>query len=687
MEYLSDQNEVRKKMSDLFRRAEAQNKIPELRKLILRHNECYYRDARPEISDYEYDQLKSELALLEKEFPEFRVKDTPTQIVGDDRIAGFERYSHRERMLSLDNTYNKEELFHFDNRLRKVLDTDNLEYTVEPKIDGVAISLTYEKGQFIRAVTRGNGTQGDDVSRNIMNIEDLPMKLYDENPPELIEIRGEVYMTHEEFIRINTNREENGQETFANPRNLASGTLKLLNSAESKNRELKIVIYGIGYSSREWKMHTDCLASIKKWRLPSLDQYWVCDGIEQGWNAIEELDVIRKEYLYDTDGAVIKLNDIEQRDVVGMTAKSPRWAISYKFKAEQAETLLEKIDLQVGRTGVITPVAHLKPVFIAGTTVSRATLHNADEIKRKDLRVGDHVIVEKAGEIIPQVMGVVLEKRLDSSVPYQFPNHCPSCQSQLYKAEGEVAWRCQNLSCPPQIRGRIEHFSSKNCMDIENLGTAVVDQLVSRGLVSSLQDLYGLTKESLLQLEKFAEKSADNLLKALEKSKENDAWRLLHGLGISGVGSSVSRDLMQEFKSLEKLKLADIDALENIDGIGHTLAYNITSFFALEETSRMMFSFLEHGLNFENKTEERGVDGGVLTGEIFVLTGTLPSLSRSDATEMIMKAGGKTSSSVSKKTSYVLAGESAGSKLEKAEKLGIPVLTEDEFLALVRQDG
>jgi DNA ligase (NAD+) len=666
-------------MSQSLNQSDPQSKINALRSEIEKHNQNYYQNAKTEISDYEYDQLKYQLEDLESKYPEFTFKNSPSLIVGDDRNQGFERHTHLERMMSLDNTYNQEELYAFNDRLEKVLNKKKLSYAVEPKIDGVAISLTYTNGNLIRATTRGNGIEGDDVTRNIKNIPTLPPFLLGSNLPQSIEIRGEVFMNREEFIRINTLREEQGQATYANPRNLAAGTLKLLDPKQSAGRSLQIVLYGIGFlkgSSHESQI--DWLKQIKKWGLPCLEKFWESDSIESAWQGVQELDKIRRNFSYDTDGAVIKLNDIQSRSLVGETAKSPKWAISYKFESEKAETLLKKIELQVGRTGVVTPVAHLEPVLISGSTVSRATLHNEDEIKRKDLRIGDRVLIEKAGEIIPQVVQFMPDSRKDQKA-YTFPNLCPSCNNPLKKADGEVAWRCHNIACGPQIRGRIIHFASKNSMDIENLGIAIVDQLVSKKVINSIADLYSLEISVLKKLDKFADKSAKNLLDALEKSKNKEPWRLLHGLGIPGVGMTISKDLIRKFKNIDTLIQQTQESLLAIDGIGPILADNLIAFFENVENIKVINLLKAHDLTIA-LSEETNSSNLVFENLTIVLTGTLPTLSRIEATEMIENAGGKTSGSVSKKTAFVLAGEASGSKFKKAEKLGIPIMDEESFL-------
>ncbi len=489
----------------------AKRRIEELRREIEEHDRRYYRESAPRIPDQDYDGLKAELARVEAAFPELEQGDSPTQRVGDDRLPGFETYRHQAPMQSLDNTYSEDELHAFDQRLSRVSGNENPVYVVEPKIDGVAVSLTFENGRLVRAVTRGNGIQGDDVTENVRGIRSLPDTLSGANPPGMIEIRGEIYMTTEEFQRINGLREEAGQAVYANPRNLTSGTIKLLDRREVAQRQLEIVLYGLGYSEglnlETQEGYHDLL---HEWKLPTVEKIWTVKGIDEAWSAIQELDAMREGFAYATDGAVVKLNSLASQREVGATAKSPRWAIAYKFAAERAETVLQAISIQVGRTGVLTPVAELRPVHLAGTTVSRATLHNAGEIARKDVRVGDTVLVEKAGEIIPAVIEVNLAKRPPDSNLFEFPTNCPICATPTVQLEGEVAHRCPNLDCPAQVRRRVGHFASKQGLDIDGLGEAVVDQLVSRELVKRLSDLYRLNREVLLEFEKFGEKSADN---------------------------------------------------------------------------------------------------------------------------------------------------------------------------------
>lgn len=657
-------------------------RIARLRDDVARHRRLYYQDNAPEISDQDYDRLERELAELETEYPLLALASSPTREVGDDRIEGFATYRHRQPMLSLDNTYSEAEVREFHQRLAKIFPGESLEYVVEPKIDGVAVSLTWEEGRLIRAVTRGNGTEGDDITRNIRHIPSLPQRLSGSHFPDSLEIRGEIYMTHAEFQRINRSREEEGQPLYANPRNLAAGTVKLLDPREASRRELQIVLYGLGYCEPE--RHFDSQSAfqeqLKAWQLPVVERYWRVTGIDAVWNAISGLDQLRHTFAYPTDGAVIKLNAFHQQREAGFTSKSPRWAMAYKFAAEQAETRVREIVIQVGRTGALTPVAELEPVLLAGTTVARATLHNADEIARKDIRPGDTVIIEKAGEIIPAVLRVITEKRPADSQPYSFPTHCPACGTAAVKLPGEVVWRCPNTACPPQIRRRLTHFASRQAMDIENLGEAVVDQLVSRGLVHTLADLYRLKVDDLLGLDKFAQKSSENLIRALDASKTNELWRLIHGLGIQHIGAQSAKDLARHFADLDALLNASEDELTAVDGVGSVVAASIRRYTEAEANRDLIEALRAAGLRFREERSDTTVLIEGITGKTFVITGTLPTLSRDEARAKIEAAGGKVSSSVSKKTDYLLAGESAGSKLDKAQSLGVPMMDEAELL-------
>lgn len=667
------------KMSD-----EVEHRMRLLREKVSYHNERYYRYAEPEISDRQYDRLKRELEDLEREYPEFARPDSPSSEVGDDRLESFPNYDHRLPMQSLDNTYRFGELRDFANRLERLLGEGELEFVVEPKIDGMAVSTTYEGGKFIRAVTRGNGIQGDDITANFALIPNYP-KVLTAPYPEVLEVRGEIYMTLPEFKRINSGRLKEGLPLFANPRNLAAGTVKMLSRKEAGSRRLTWVAHGLGYCDPGYyDTLTDFFMDLRRWNFPRVQNHWVGRGVDFCISAIGELDGLRKDYAYSTDGAVLKLNRIGWQIQAGSTAKAPRWAIAYKFEAEQAVTRLLDISIQVGRTGTLSPVAILEPVQLGGTTVSRATLHNRDEIARKDVRIGDFVKVEKAGEIIPAIIEPVMDKRASGLAPYVFPTKCPACQTEVIPTEGEAALRCPNtMGCPPQIRRRIGFFASRQCMDIEGLGEAVVDQLVGRELVASPVDLYGLEKKDLLELDKFAEKSADNLLKALEESKGRELWRLIHGLGIQHVGVAASKLLAQTFLDLEKLAGATADQLIEIEGIGPIVAQSIVTYFGDPIHGKIVHGLIAAGLTVTSSLSERSGSIQAVAGKTFVLTGVLPNLKRNEARERIEKAGGKVVGSVSKKTAFLVAGQKAGSKLQAAKRLGIEVLSERELLELM----
>ncbi|MDP2136345.1 MAG: NAD-dependent DNA ligase LigA [Candidatus Didemnitutus sp.] len=667
--------------------AAAQARLIQLRAEITRHDELYYRAAQPEINDREYDRLKAELAELEAKFPEFAVAASPTDRVGDDRLTGFATYRHRLPLQSLDNTYTEEELRAFHTRLVKQLNREDFAYVVEPKIDGLAVSVTYEQGKLVRAVTRGNGEEGDDVTENVRTIRTLPQELQATEGqvlPDVIEIRGEIFLTTAEFQRINQEREEEGEALYANPRNLAAGTVKLLDSKEVARRKLEIVLYGVGFcepavAESQSQFH----ALVRQRGQPTLERFWTAQGIDEAWAAVRRLDELRHAFRYGTDGAVVKLDNFRWQREAGRTAKAPRWAIAYKFEPERAETRINAITVQVGRTGVLTPVAELEPVALSGSTVSRATLHNRDEIERKDIRVGDYVLVEKAGEIIPAVIEVVLPRRAPQCVPYQFPTACPVCGTAVMQIEGEVAMRCPNANCPTQVRRRLTHFASKAALDIDGLGTAMVDELVARGWVRELSDVFRLRRDDLLTLGKNVEKSADNLLAAIAASKTCDLWRLIHGLGIPHVGVAASKDLASHFRRIESLSEAKFEQfIANkqtlISGIGEVMARSITGFFNEPRNRALILDLIRAGVR-PVAPAERATGSTRFAGKTFVLTGTMPTLTRDEASALIEAAGGKVSGSVSKKTSYVLAGSEAGSKLDKARELGVPVIDEAEF--------
>ncbi|MFA6287558.1 MAG: NAD-dependent DNA ligase LigA [Opitutaceae bacterium] len=676
---------------------EVQSRIAALRTELAHHDERYYRQAKPEIGDFEYDGLKKELADLEARFPELAAAESPTQRVGDDRSEGFVRVKHRLAMTTLDNTYDETELREFHARLVKAMGTEDLAYTVEPKIDGVAVSLTYEKGKLTRAVTRGDGEEGDDVTANVKTIRGLPHVLKPADDllappvPEVIEIRGEIFLRDEEFRRINQLQEETGEALYANPRNLAAGTLKQLDSKLVAARRLEIVLYGLGVcepAPMGLDSQSSFQAQLRDWGLPVVEKFWSVRGIDAVWTAIKELDAIRRGFAYATDGAVVKLDSFSQQLVVGYRGAgqaarklSPRWACAYKFAPDRAETRINAISLQVGRTGAVTPVAELEPVLLAGTTVKRATLHNADEIARKDVRVGDTVLVEKAGEIIPAVIEVVLAKRTPECVAYVFPTKCPVCATALLREEGGVKWMCPNPECPEKVRRKIEHFASKASLDIDGLGEEVVDLLLTRGLIKTIPDIFRLKVEDLLPLKKSGEVWAGNLVSGIAARRTADLWRVIHGLGIPQVGAASAKDLARRFRSLDALAAAGLNDLVQIEGFGEKTAEAVRTWFN-QPVNRALVEEL-HAAGVVPTPPVEAAAGAVLAGKTVVLTGTLPTLSREQATEMIEAAGGKVSGSVSRKTHYVLAGEEAGSKLEKAKTLGVAVLDEAEFLKLI----
>ncbi len=654
-----------------------------LKALIAHHDSLYYKHARPEITDFEYDQLKKELDTLLQNYPDAQLGLLENiSPIGDDHTKGFRQVSHRQAMLSLDNTYNKEELFAFNERLKRLLNQATFNYSLEPKIDGLAISLTYKKGQWQFGLTRGNGSKGDDVTENLKTLSSIPPFLKGEGPfPDFVELRGEVYMTFQEFQRINALQEEEGEAPYANPRNLSAGTLKLLDPRLVATRKLEFICYGIGHCEPQdfFSTQEDIHSALENWGFSVPKERAYVHGIEEAWQAIQRLDKQRHQLPYATDGAVIKLNQLALQRKAGQTAKAPRGLIAYKFAPERAQTRLEGITLQVGRTGVITPVAELSPILLAGSTVSRASLHNADEIHRKDIRIGDTVWIEKAGDIIPVVVNVLIDKRPKDSQIFNFPKDCPACHNPLIRFSNEVAWRCPNANCPPQVERRLVHFASKVAMDIENLGPAVAAQLINKGLVNNLIELYQLKQENLLTLEGFGTKASGNLIKAIEKSKTQELWRFIHGLGIPHVGAQTAKDLVRAYPSLDLLAMAGYDELIKINGVGPTLAESIFNFFNREENKALLDGLKAIGLNPETPQETEQS----LLGKVFVLTGTLPTWSREEAQSHIEAAGGKVSSSVSQKTHYLLAGKAAGSKLNKAQSLGIEIISEAQLRAML----
>ncbi|MFA7343832.1 MAG: NAD-dependent DNA ligase LigA [Terrimicrobiaceae bacterium] len=655
-------------------------RIQELRKQIERHNRLYYEAAAPEVTDREFDALLEELGKLEKLHPDDA--PSPTKHVGGRPLLQFENVRHIVPMQSLDNTYSPAELMDFLARARKLAGELLLPFTVEPKIDGVAIALLYENGRLARASTRGDGTTGDNVTQNILTVSNIPATLAG-SPPEQIEVRGEIYMPKPVFVRLNRERDEQGLVAFANPRNTAAGSLKQLDPALVADRGLAGIFYGFGaWTGAKPPKGSLVLELFQQWGLPVSEKVFVAASDEDVVASVEALGRMRHDFTYETDGAVIKLDDLRLRDELGSTSKAPRWAIAYKFEPEQAETKLRAITVQVGRTGVLTPVAELAPVLVAGSTVSRATLHNEEEIQRKDIRVGDTVLVEKAGEVIPAVVGVKKDLRDGQEKVFAMPDACPSCGSAPIK-DG-VAWRCVSPGCPAQLRRRLEYFASRGAMDIEGLGEALVGQLVEAGLLKSLPDIYSLSRDRLLGLERMGEKSASNLLEAISGSKSRPLWRLLNGLGIPHVGTASARDLAARYQTLDALAAADRESLLKVHDIGGIMADAISAWFRAPATRETLEALRSHGLNF-GETDPTGTAAeDTLAGTVWVLTGSL-SIPRDEAAEMIRSRGGKVAGSVSKKTTHVLAGSEAGGKLAKARELRVNTLDETAFRDLCSQ--
>ncbi|MEX0646836.1 MAG: NAD-dependent DNA ligase LigA [Balneolaceae bacterium] len=659
---------------------EAVKRVEELRDLLNRANEAYYEEAMPFISDKEFDEALAELDRLEQEF-NLQTDDSPTQRVGGKPSSYFSNVVHPVPLLSLSNTYNEQELRDFDRRVRDRLGHADFHYAVEQKFDGASIRLRYENGVLVLGATRGDGIKGDDITRNIKTISEVPLSI-SEDAPDILEIRGEAYMEKEAFIRMNEYRIEQGLQPFANPRNSTAGTLKMQDPREVARRPVKMFVFDLLLDSDDpERTQASKMELLKELRFPVSDFFEVCSSVDEVLKIIEEWDEIRHGLPYETDGVVIKVNEERFRTDLGSTAKAPRWAIAYKFEAEQAATVIEAITLQVGRLGTITPVAELKPVLLAGTTVKRATLHNEDEILRKDIRPGDSVVVEKAGEIIPQVLSVLNPDRENRPEPFRMPEKCPACGEKLEKFEGEVAWRCVNLQCPPQVRERIKHFASRDAMDIEGLGEAVIDQLADENLISTYADLYHLEKQQLLPLERMAEKSAQNLIDAIEDSKKQPLDRVMYALGIRFVGKTVAKDLASHFKSIDALQQAEEQQMVEVDAIGPKIAESVYTFFRIDKNRELIDSLRKSGLTF--KAEESELISSVLKDKKIVLTGTLQDFSRKEAAELIEKHGGATTSSISKNTDYVLAGDSAGSKLQKARELGIDILDENQFKEMI----
>ena len=658
----------------------AEQRAAQLREEIERHSQLYYQHAQPEISDQEFDALLRELQDLESAHPELATPDSPTQRVGGAPLEGFTQIAHGIPMMSLDNTYSEEEMQAFYARVQKGLGKERIDCIIEPKVDGVALAVRYEDGLLKYAATRGDGRMGDDITQNVKTIRSLPLRL-PKHGPQTFEVRGEVYMDRADFEKMNDEREGAGEARFANPRNSTAGSLKQLDPADVAKRPLKIIFWGLGDpGDAKLNSQSDIMALLEAAGLPKSDIFWHCDSQDKIIQAIRELDEKRKKLPYETDGAVIKVDAFTEQRSLGATSKAPRWAIAYKYQPEEAETRLLAVDIQVGRTGALTPVARLEPVFLSGSTIGNATLHNFEEIERKDIRVGDLVTIKKAGEVIPAVVGVNTSKRTGHEKRVQAPMRCPACATPVVKDETQTAIRCPNADCSEQVKRRLEHFTHRGAMDISGLGEQVVGQLVDEKLVRDAADLFDLDNLSLARLERQGAKSIDNLLKGVEASKRQPPWRLIFGLGILHVGTSAARSLLEYFGSIDEIAKAEITDLLRVQDIGAVVAQSIHAWFRDERNTVLLKRLRAAGLLFSNPKIERASDN--LSNPTWVITGTL-SQSREEIADVIRSHGGKVSSSVSAKTTYLLAGEEAGSKLDKAKKLGVKILNESDLRTMI----
>lgn len=659
---------------------EARLRADELIALLDQYSHEYYVLDHPTISDEEYDKLYRELLKIEERFPDLVQQDSPTQRVGGTLLPGFEKVEHDKPMLSLDNAFNKEELESFDRKVKKLVDGP-FQYHCELKIDGLAVSLKYENGQFVQAATRGDGRVGEKVTGNVRTIKSVPLRLRE---AVTIEARGEIYMPKSSFIQLNKDRDEEGLAIFANPRNAAAGTLRNLDPRISANRNLNIFLYSLILSNgSDIKTQNEALEKLDGVGLRTNPERAVFETIDEVWSYIEKYEALRKDLPYEIDGIVIKVNEFDVQEQVGFTVKAPRWAIAYKFAAEEAFTKVHEIEWSVGRTGVVTPTAIMEPVQLAGTTVQRASLHNVDLIKERDIRLNDTVVVRKAGDIIPEVMRVELDERPENSTPYQIPTECPNCGSELAHLEDEVALRCLNPQCPAQAKERLIHFVSRNAMNIDGLGEKIAVQLFDRGLVTDVADLYSLKKDELINLEKIGEKSAQNLLEAIDVSRKNSLERFLFGLGIRHVGAKAARLLAETFGTIDKIREASTEEIIVIEGIGEIIAESIVAFFGIEEADKLIEKLKKNGVNMSYKgirREETEDEDSFFNGKTVVITGKLEHFKRDELKEKLELLGAKVTGSVSKNTTILIAGEDAGSKLTKAQKLEISIWNEDQLL-------
>ena len=661
-----------------------QQKIQSLREELNQHNYNYYVLDNTTISDYDFDIKLKELEKLETENPQFFNSNSPTQRVGGEITKNFETVIHKNRMYSLDNSYSKDDLLDWEKRIQKMLGSDDIEYTCELKYDGASINLTFENGQFVKAVTRGDGFQGDDVTTNIRTIKSIPLIINEDFVSEF-EMRGEIILPLAGFRKMNEERIENNEEEYKNPRNTASGSLKLQDSAEVAKRPLDCLLYQVVTSERKYKTHFESLENARKVGFKVPKTIALVKSINEVFDFVNNWEVNRHDLPYETDGIVIKVNNLQQQEELGYTSKAPRWAVAYKFKAEQVSTVLNEITYQVGRTGAITPVANLKPVQLAGTTVKRASLHNADQIEKLDIRINDTVFVEKGGEIIPKIIAVDFTKRPQNSEPTIYITHCPECNSELVRTKGDAKHYCPNeFGCAPQITGRIQHFISRKAMDIDGLGGETVDLLRKEGLIENYADLYDLTTAQVIPLERMAEKSAQNMIAGIKKSKEIPFEKVLFALGIRFVGETVAKKLAKHFKSIDNLMAANFETLISVDEIGERIAQSIIDFSNNLGNIQLIDRLKKHGVQLEVSAESLEGQTDKLTGKVFVVSGVFHQMSRNELKKAIEDNGGKVSSSISKKTSFIVAGDNMGpSKLAKAESLGIPIITEQYFIDMI----
>ena len=650
--------------------------------LIAKHQDLYHSLDQPEISDYDYDQLLERLVKLEEKYPEYKRMNSPKDRVGGQVLSSFKQVEHQTPMLSLDNSYNSEDLRQFDKRIKKALDQPPT-YVLEMKIDGLSVALKYEKGMLVQAATRGNGYIGEDVTENVKTIEDVPLKL---NQAVDIEVRGEVYISKSDFLYLNERQEQENLATFANPRNAAAGSLRQLDSKVAAKRPLSIFVFDVlNGGDSDIKNHDELMTYLKTLGFVTVESF-SCEDIDGVVEACESMAEKRHDLVYDIDGLVLKVNDLQHRQILGYRSRSPKWAIAYKFPAEEKETVVNDIVVQVGRTGVLTPKAVLEPVFVAGSTITYATLHNQDFIDEKDIRIKDHVLIQKAGDVIPAIVSVLKDKRTGQELIFKLPNECPVCNGKAVRLEGEVAKRCTNINCPAKLQRGLEHFVSRSAMDIDGVGPKVVEMLIEEGFVHKIQDLYDLqaSRQALYEIPGFGNKSIDNMLESIEASKDNALHQFIHGLGIPLIGQKAAKVISQHFKSIKSIKEASIDDFTAIEEIGEKMANALVAYFSDSETLVMLEELSNKGITFEAQTSE---SKNVLEGLKFVLTGTLNEFSRKDLQKIIEDHGGKVSGSVSEKTDYVIFGEKAGSKLTKAQALNVATLNEIEGLDFLKEKG